>query len=222
MNNYDERLYDHWRRFFRRFRAVPNQAELVFEELKAHYGEEHRTYHGTEHPVVLLDLLKEVRWTKTEWFWKSESFACAVEFALWGHDIFNDTTRQDNEERSAAWTLHAAQRLGFPGEVGQMAHEFVLATKHQVLPTELGAQIVVDIDLSPLAVPWPQFSKSSADIRRESPHKTDEEFRRGQRGFLEMLLARPSIYSTEYFRGRYEANARANIERALQEQYAPT
>jgi predicted metal-dependent HD superfamily phosphohydrolase len=61
----------------------------------------------------------------------------------------------------------------------------------------------------------PPGTKPSRSRRKEYAHVPDFFFRRGRAKILNQFLARPAIYSTPYFRKRFEAQARANIERTL-------
>lgn len=214
--DFDKRLRRHWNRFLAEFSIFSNKQKSVFDEIRVQYGEPHRTYHGVRHPVLLLDELQSARRLRPEWFIDIEQ-DMAIELALWDHDFFYDTQARDNEERSAERTVQHAEYLGFPAGVGRRAGELVLATKHLGNPAELDAQIVVDIDLSPLAAPWADFAQSSQDIREEYAHVSDLDFRRGRRNFLKGMLERPSIYSTDHFFKRYEAGARWNMKRSLRQ-----
>ena len=54
-----------------------------------------------------------------------------------------------------------------------------------------------------------------AQIRTEYRHVPTSQFRPGRRKVLTTFLERPQIYFTDWFRERYEAPARKNLERAL-------
>jgi predicted metal-dependent HD superfamily phosphohydrolase len=54
-------------------------------------------------------------------------------------------------------------------------------------------------------------------LREESSSQTDAKYHAGQVFFLSALQQRPHLYQTEYFRDRYEAIARANLDRLLAE-----
>ena len=220
MRNFETWLEMYWVCFLARFKISEDRGEPVFEEIRNHYAESHRSYHGLKHPVLLLDELQTARQRKPEWFIDSKQDA-AIELAIWDHDSFYDVRAKDNEERSAERAFQHARDLGFSLQVGGRAKKLVLATKHIVPPEELAAQIVVDIDLSLLAAPWANFAQDSQNIRREYAHVSDRDFKNGQRDFLTSMLKRPRIYGTDYFHEKFETLARENLERSLREQFAP-
>ncbi|MEZ5585128.1 MAG: hypothetical protein R3F37_22410, partial [Candidatus Competibacteraceae bacterium] len=74
----------------------------------------------------------------------------------------------------------------------------------------------VDIDLSSFGLPAPTFDKNSRDIRAEYAHVPDAEFFPAHLKFIESLFARPALYFTDFFRTHYEAKARANFQRLLE------
>ena len=53
-------------------------------------------------------------------------------------------------------------------------------------------------------------------MRREYAWVPDVQFRAGRSARLRLFLERPAIYATEFFRAKYEAAARSNLERSIQ------
>lgn len=210
----DETLRRHWEDFASRF-SFPF-SESYFEFILTKYGEPHRRYHGKEHILFLLDELKAARIVMPERFANPAEDA-AMEFALWDHDIFHDPRSQTNEEESAAFAVRQVSELGFSGVFARRVQFFIMETKHAAAPTDPSAQVVVDLDLTPLGIAPAAFNKNSAEIREEYAFVPDEDFRKKQGGFLRALLARPAIYSTPYAGNKYEWRARQNLLRALRE-----
>ena len=60
-----------------------------------------------------------------------------------------------------------------------------------------------------------RWQRLENQIRREYGWVPGFVFRRKRRKILEMLLGRDTLYSTETFVDKYEARARANLERGL-------
>lgn len=182
-------------------------ADGVFPLLARCYSEAGRHYHTLAHIRDCLERLDEVGDRLDD--------RDAAELALWFHDAVYDPARDDNELRSA---LLFDQHLGIhlPTQRADRVHAMIMATLHTDDPGEDGdASYVVDIDLSSLGAPWPKFRHDSAQLRRESGHLTDDQFQTGTKAFFTRLLARPSVYLTQHFRTRYEAQARRNIEALL-------
>lgn len=218
-NRFDERLLEHWKRFERQFEISERLGALIFGDILYQYDESHRKYHAVKHPVLLLDELQIARRSMPDWFANPMQDA-AITLALFDHDLFYDPRATDNEERSAGGALGHVHYLKLPERVGELANRFILATKHVETPTELGAMIVCDIDLSLMGASWTSFAQDSRDIRDEYAHVSDADFRRGRRDFLNGMLKRPRIYATNHFYGKFEVTARENMERALREQFA--
>lgn len=180
----------------------------AYQNLVEHYAEPHRAYHTLAHIAHCLRELAQVRHLALN--------PDAVEMALWYHDVVYDTHAKDNEEKSsgfAAMVLVCDAYLpsGFAAEVVRL----ILVTRHVVIPKDLNAQLVADIDLSSLGLSEDEFEENSRNIRREYQWVTQDEFNKGRRTFLESLLGRPRIYTTDFFHHKYEVQARRNIANSL-------
>jgi predicted metal-dependent HD superfamily phosphohydrolase len=169
-------------------------------ELTRRYGELHRHYHAIEHIAAMLHQGRELR------------LSDAQVLAIWFHDAVYEPARSDNEERSAqlarTWLLPA-----LPTATVELVASIVLDTKAHA-PSTAEAAPVIDLDLAPLAAPWPQFVANGELIRREYAHVAEAEFAAGRAVFLQRMLARPRIYWTP-FGAALEPLARANLQRAL-------
>ena len=185
-------------------RRIGAGAGVVFDELDALYREPHRRYHTPahiEHCLRLFDLAAD-RMDEPD----------AVETALWFHDAIYDVPTEKNELRSAE--LFAARAGGRGSErFRSKVRRLIMATTHREPPATLDESFIVDIDLSSFGLPWEEFLRDSVAVREEFPHVPDAEFYPRQRKFVESLAARPAFYFTEFFRDRYEARARENVER---------
>ena len=130
-----------------------------------------------------------------------------MELALWFHDAIYDTRRSDNEQRSADW---AKSSVG-----NARIHALVMATRHQAVPQDIDAQVLVDVDLWILGAPQKRFDEYETQVRAEYAWVPGLIYRRKRRAVLESFLARPTLYNTERFTERYEKQARANLARAV-------
>ena len=185
-----------------------------FNALCQNYSAPKRYYHAPSHLVRCFEEFQPV-----------ESLChnpLAIKFALFGHDMFYDVTRKDNEVRSAIWTRTTILELGLSEDFAFRVYGFILLTEHKKLPSvDLDAQFLVDIDLSSLGSSPEVFNRNTADICREYVEGlgiTAEAFHVRRIGFIEDLLdkgRRPYIYSTDYFREKYELRALENLKRSL-------
>ena len=86
---------------------------------------------------------------------------------------------------------------------------------HNAVPAAPDEQLLSDIDLSILGAPPDRFREYEAQVRKEYAWVPDALFHRERGKILQGFLARPSIYATELFRARLEAQARENLASSL-------
>lgn len=187
--------------------GVEAPGDGLYAEVVARYSAADRHYHSMRH----LD----------ECFTRfAESSHLAehpheVALALWFHDAIYDVRGHDNEERSAAWAEEVVLEAGLRADVATRIRELIVATKHDALPGSNDGLLLVDIDLAILGAAEERFDEYERQVRQEYAWVPEPLFRQKRREILEALIARPQIFSTEYFRSKYEAQARANLERSI-------
>ena len=171
----------------------------VERELAARYGEPHRAYHNADHIAELLRWFDELTWDSPREIYDAILF----------HDVIYDPTRADNEARSAELALqHGASE--------RTAELIRLTAKHGSLTTaDPDTAQFLDADTAILGAPPAQFDAYDAAIRTEYQHVPDAAYRAGRRAFLEKMQARPRLFLTDYFHDRLDAQARANLARAI-------
>jgi len=135
-----------------------------------------------------------------------------VEMSIWTHDIVYDTHLTDNEERSAQLAYEISKEIGMSDSFAERTFNLVLATKHIEIPQDIDAQILVDIDLAPFGKPPEEFREDVENIRKEYEWVKEDQFNSRRAILLRRFLDRPYIYSTEFFRKKYEIQARKNLE----------
>jgi predicted metal-dependent HD superfamily phosphohydrolase len=186
----------------------------LYGAARAFYAEPQRGYHDVGHLDELIALARE----------HAPDLDDAEQLALLFHDaVYAPGAPPHVNERLSALTMRAVvdqmARDGalpaLPSDVVDRAARIVEATAH-VDPPTVEASRVCDLDLWRLAAPWEQFERDSRGVRREYRHLfgSDEAFAASRRAFCARFLQRPTIYATAYFRERFEARARANLERA--------
>ncbi len=181
--------------------------EAAYAVLQNSYCEPHRAYHTLDHVAACLAEFRPAA--------SLAKHPLEAEMALWYHDIIYEPRAHDNEERSAQDMRSLCRVAGLPDGFAQRVESMILATKHKEMPTDPDAQLVVDCDLSILGKPEAEFDAYDAAIRKEYSWAPEQEYRRGRAAVLSGFLARRAIYSTAFFRERYEQKARENIARAL-------
>ncbi len=187
--------------------GAQSDAAPVFQDLHTRYAERHRYYHNLKHiGAVLVE------------FASAREF-CAhpddVEVAAWFHDAIYDPKAKDNEEQSAKLCAHALLNGRVHSEIITRVHALILATKHTAVPANSDAAVLVDADLSILGQPKADFDAYEVAIRQEYAWVDEAAFREGRAAILQSFLDRPKIFTTDFFAGRYEAEARKNLRRSL-------
>ena len=197
-----------WERWVALWRELGKPASrAVFNELLAHYAEPRRAYHTIEHVRDCLAQLDAVQHLSKR--------PAELELAIWFHDAVYDTHRSDNEECSAQWACQHILEQGLPEDVAARVRDLILATKHDALFSDPEVALLVDIDLASLGCPVDEFDRQEPRIRQEYDWVPETAFREGRAKILQRFLERDSIYQTDYFRERYEHQARLNLERSL-------
>ena len=197
---------DRWRYAWRQLGASMASEDL-YHQLVACYSEPHRKYHTIQHLNECLTHLESIG--------ALADHADEVELALWFHDAIYDTSKKDNEKRSAEWARDSVLAADVSSEKANRIFELVMATTHNVLPEGRDAEILVDIDLGILGADGARFDSYEVQVREEYSFVPEFQYRQARRKVLEEFVNRKWIYSTEPFRSNYEARARDNIARSI-------
>ena len=178
------------------------RTDPLFADLCKRYGEPHRHYHTLRHLedlFVTLDahaaMLADVR---------------AVAFAVWYHDVIYDTTRDDNEERSAALAAEVLKALDYP-QSARVTH-MILATKnHTQAPADADEALFLDADFSIVGAPESRYAAYTQEVRAEYGWLPDEAWRAGRLVFLTKAAEATRLFHTDAFEATLGSRARANI-----------
>jgi predicted metal-dependent HD superfamily phosphohydrolase len=195
---------DRWIALWRDLGSTPPAGS--FEELVSRYSEPDRHYHNAVHIVTALKHFDTFRGLARR--------PALVEFALWLHDVVYDPRASDNEAKSA----DMAERFLVSAGLGHLVDETrqpIMATAHTAPTSADDTGLVVDIDLSVLALPPAAYEAYTRAIRREYQWVPDDLFRAGRRKVLDTLMAMPALYSHPTIIATWEDRARANIEAEL-------
>lgn len=179
----------------------------TYRRLVTLYSESHRTYHNLNHIVYCLGEFEDARRLPKE--------PNEVETALWFHDAVYNTRASDNEKRSAELAQQELKIMGAEDSFGDRIHDLILVTKHIETPVGIDAGILADVDLSILGRSPSEFTYYEDSIRQEYFWVPDEQFRSSRAGILKRFLDRHAIYSTDFFRSKYEEQARRNLEGSI-------
>ena len=179
----------------------------VYTDLSGLYAAPYRKFHNLGHIEDCLRRFDEIAPLLVD--------RDAVEFALWFHDVVYQTGATTNEWRSAEMFL--ARSTGASFVFRHRVCGLILATRHTRNVRGNDKGFIVDIDLSGFGAPWDEFMRNGDLLRQESADQSERQYHTGQVIFLSRLQQRPYVFSTDYFRDRYELTARANLRRVLAE-----
>jgi len=188
-------------------------SDAIFRKVEEAYASPGRRYHSFQHIRACLELAIQIPFDRPE---------CAL-LALLLHDAIYVAGRKDNEELSAKFAgdlLTSESRLE-SADIAAVQRMIRLTADHASDGggMSLDEKRVLDIDMSVLGGSWHQYLAYCGGVFSEfCPAVVDEaQFRAGRRAFLERQLARPRIFLMPEFRATFEAAARANIRRELDE-----
>jgi len=187
--------------------GAPSDADAVFDELHAAYGDAARHYHSGEHIEHCLRQFDMIR--------EQLDDPLAVELAIWFHDLVYRPCAADNERLSAERFAAIAGDCMLATRVAEVAR-LIRATEHCAAGIEGDTAHLLDIDLSSFALPWDLFREDSRRIREEFAHLDDTQFYPVHLAFQRRLLERPRMFSSDYFFDHCEQRARDNIRRHLE------
>ncbi len=183
-----------------------DHCNAVFNQLSDLYQGEDRFYHGTEHIRQCLEKLDEAV--------EECGSHPEVELATWFHDAVYHAGSPDNERKSAEWFKDRSNTHLYENTIDCVSN-LITITEHRNQPQTDLEKLMVDVDLSSFSLPFEQFLRDGSNVRKEFKKYSDEKFVAGQRNFLNSLIGRSSIFSTDYFHRHYEKRARDNINQLL-------
>lgn len=199
-------LLDRWEALWKR---IPHKGNIwrLYGEVATRYSEPHRFYHNLWHISHCLRVLDEARHLCRN--------ADEVEIALWFHDAIYNFGEGNNEKESAFACGLALTKLEVTPNFRDVVWKHILATKHLEVPEDPDSRIVADIDISIMGHPKAVYLEGEKRIFREFewvPMETGRVLRENHlRGFLD----RDRVYATDFFRDKYEHQARKNLEGSL-------
>ncbi len=189
--------------------------DAQFAALESAYAEPPRAYHHFGHVRAVLAHCQQVAdgpgWRKP----------VEVYLAALYHDAVYVAGRKDNEACSARLAAHAITRwLPQQGvDVGRVEQLILLTARHGDLAADEvdeEAALFLDCDMAILGAPVDVFDAYHRGVADEYADVVPGFlYRAGRRRFLKAMLARPRIFLSAYFHDRYDAQARANLQRVV-------
>ncbi|WP_343660782.1 hypothetical protein [Chryseobacterium sp.] len=180
----------------------------LWKEIETRYSEKGRHYHNLLH---LENMLVELEAIKS----KISDFT-TVSFSVFYHDIIYDATSKTNEEKSAdkaekrLTELHVSQ-----GKISIISEQ-IRATKTHLRSDHADTNYLLDADLSVLGKDFNTYLEYTQNIRKEYSIYPDFLYKPGRKKVLKHFLELESIFKTEYFKEKYETQAKKNLATELQ------
>ena len=190
----------------------PATVHALWQGIATHYNEKQRAYHTLRHLQQLFGQFEQIKHKLNE--------PHIIALALFYHDVVYDPLRTDNEQKSAEYAAETLRPYLSAEQCEYLYALIMMTANHQLTglsdPDKINdAAYLLDMDLSILAAPWPQYERYAQAVRQEYSHVSLAEYRTGRMAVLNRLLAHPKLYLTCYYYERLETPARANIQREL-------
>lgn len=175
-----------------------------WNEIEKKYSAESRHYHNFRH---LENMFEEVESVKAQ----IKNFN-NVSFSIFYHDIIYDASSKSNEEKSAEFSKKRLEDLNIAKEDIQKVYAQILATKSHQKSDDQDTNFLLDADLSILGKDNKAYLEYTKQIRKEYSIYPDFLYKPGRKKVLEHFLELESIFKTDFFKAKYEVQARKNIE----------
>lgn len=203
--------------------AMPLPADIpdgLLDDLQVAYATPPRAYHGFDHVREVLHQYDVVA-AGPGWAQPRE-----VALAILYHDAIYEAGRSDNESRSAALAAEGIARW-MPGagiDIARVVELIELTARHGThAPGDFPADAIgddtrrfLDCDMAILGADADRFDAYDRGITAEyREHVPGWLFRINRKRFLKALLGRERIYLSDFFHARLDAQARANLRRAI-------
>ncbi|MCK7591665.1 hypothetical protein M0G43_13840 [Subsaxibacter sp. CAU 1640] len=177
-----------------------------WKEIKKNYTSKSRHYHNLQHLEHMLNELESVK--------SQVQDLDTLLFAIYYHDIFYKSTKTDNEHQSALLFEKRISKTTFPNINKCKAQ--IEATKEHKLSTDPDTNLLLDLDLSILGKDPKEYQTYSANIRKEYKIYPNFMYRKGRAKALNSILQQDTIFKTDTFITKYEAQARENLKTELE------
>jgi predicted metal-dependent HD superfamily phosphohydrolase len=184
----------------------------ALEEVRQRYQEPHRHYHDWHHALSVIS------WVNTVAESPLDRTKPALAVAALYHDAVYVVGAKDNEARSVALMSGPTWRA-----TGGVAAHLIEATAHHGALDSAAVDpltaLFLDCDIATFGEHrWEVAKWHNEQVERELLQVyTPEQVAEGRRKFLGGLLAKRSIFLSDYFRTRFEVQARQNIARLIAE-----
>lgn len=185
------------------------KTEQLWLEIEENYSSEERYYHNLQHIQNMYSQLELCKHLLSDWD--------TILFSLFYHDIIYISTEKDNEEKSAEKAAQSLALIDYPQINITTCKTHILATKAHSISTDNDTNLFTDADLSILGSDWNNYLTYSRQVRKEYSIYPDFLYNPGRKKVVEHFLDMDFIFKTNFFRDKYEVQARKNLLKELNE-----
>ena len=193
--------------------VLPTELKTLWQDIANRYSESARAYHTLAHLQQLFSQFEQIKLELQQ--------PSIIALALFYHDVIYNPKRSDNELKSAEYTSEVLSTYLTVKQTERIYHLIMMTAKHQLDDVsttndlDSDAAYLLDMDLSVLGASWSKYEQYTKAVRQEYSHVTTAHYRVGRARVLEDLLDHPTLYLTDDYYQRLEAQARENIEREI-------
>lgn len=199
------------------------------------YNSPGRYYHTLDHIQFCLARMEEAK-MQPEFISITNRQWDALEIAIWFHDvIYNPEAQMVKPGYSELESIEFMFALGIDftksshltgsHELQDFSYQLLQAEKcikatinHSKVPDDLLVALMVDIDLSSLALVWSQFQKNTNNVVKEySLFRDRDMIAVGNAQFLQKMLSAEHLYHTNWGQEKFEEAARSNIKMRVED-----
>lgn len=181
--------------------------ENLWLKIEKKHSEKGRFYHNLDH---LENMFLELEAVKDQIL----NYA-AITFSVFYHDIIYGATSRANEEKSAEFAVSRLEELNTDQAIIKEVFEQILATKTHQISNHHDTNYLLDADLSVLGKDPETYRDYTKKIRKEYSFYPDLLYKPGRKKVLQHFLELESIFKTDYFKSKYEKQAKENIQSEL-------
>ncbi|RKS97531.1 HD domain-containing protein [Chryseobacterium defluvii] len=185
-----------------------NLIESLWLEIEKKHSGKGRFYHNLEHLNSMFSELEAVRDQILNF--------TTITFSVFYHDIIYDVTSKSNEEKSAEFAVSRLEKLKVDKKTIKDVFEQILTTKTHQISGHHDTNYLLDADLSVLGKDPEAYLKYTKKIRKEYSFYPDLLYKPGRKKVLQHFSELDHIFKTEYFKSKYEKQAKENIEAELE------
>ena len=180
----------------------------LWQEIEQNYSESKRHYHNLSHLENLLKQLIEVKHEIENWE--------TVLFTMFYHDIIYIATNTDNEEKSAELAAKRMKEIKVSENIIEKCKSQILATKKHLTDTNSDTNYFLDADISIFGYTDEVYNKYRKNVRMEYLYYPSVIYNKGRIQILKDFVNQGTIFKTEYFRTKFEKQARQNILKEIE------